>query len=99
MSDKNIRVRTTSSSERPASSRARRTTPNASRVCAWASPTSRTSPSTVEVEPDTRTHGPATTAREYGIPGVVGTREGTERIADGVRVRVDGDNGEVIVLG
>ena len=34
-----------------------------------------------------------------GIPGVVGTREATERIADGVRVRVDGDAGEVTVLG
>jgi pyruvate,water dikinase len=41
----------------------------------------------------------AIVAREYGIPGVVGTREATERIADGVRVRVDGDTGEVAVLG
>lgn len=41
----------------------------------------------------------AIVAREYGIPGVVGTRDGTERIADGVRVRVDGDAGEVTVLG
>jgi pyruvate,water dikinase len=41
----------------------------------------------------------AIVAREYGIPGVVGTREGTERIADGARVRVDGDAGEVTVLG
>src|SRR5262249_23721797 len=40
----------------------------------------------------------AIVAREYGIPGVVGTREATERIADGVRVRVDGDAGEVTVL-
>lgn len=32
-------------------------------------------------------------------PGVVGTREATERIADGVLVRVDGDAGEVTVLG
>jgi phosphohistidine swiveling domain-containing protein len=38
-------------------------------------------------------------AREYGIPGVVGTRDGTQRIADGSRVRVDGDAGEVTVLG
>jgi len=37
-------------------------------------------------------------SREYGIPGVVGTREATERIADGVLVRVDGDAGEVTVL-
>ncbi len=40
----------------------------------------------------------AIVAREYGIPGVVGTREATERIADGARVRVDGDSGEVTVL-
>jgi pyruvate,water dikinase len=41
----------------------------------------------------------AIVAREYGIPGVVGTREATERIEDGVLVRVDGDAGEVTVLG
>ena len=41
----------------------------------------------------------AIVAREYGIPGVVGTREGTERIGDGALVRVDGDAGEVTVLG
>jgi phosphohistidine swiveling domain-containing protein len=37
----------------------------------------------------------AIVAREYGIPGVVGTRNGTDLIADGSRVRVDGDAGEV----
>src|SRR5207237_9660673 len=37
----------------------------------------------------------AIVAREYGIPGVVGTREATDRIADGTRVRVDGTAGEV----
>jgi pyruvate,water dikinase len=41
----------------------------------------------------------AIVAREYGIPGVVGTREATERINDGDRLRVDGDAGEVTVLG
>jgi phosphohistidine swiveling domain-containing protein len=41
----------------------------------------------------------AIVSREYGIPGVVGTREATDRIANGVRVRVDGDAGEVTVLG
>jgi pyruvate,water dikinase len=41
----------------------------------------------------------AIVAREYGIPGVVGTREATERIVDGARVRVDGTAGEVTVLG
>jgi phosphohistidine swiveling domain-containing protein len=29
---------------------------------------------------------------------VVGTRDATERIADGTRVRVDGDSGSVTVL-
>jgi rifampicin phosphotransferase len=41
----------------------------------------------------------AIVAREYGIPGVVGTREATELIPDGARVRVDGEAGEVVVLG
>ena len=41
----------------------------------------------------------AIVAREYGIPGVVGTREATGLIPDGTRVRVDGDAGEVSVLG
>lgn len=40
----------------------------------------------------------AIVSREYGIPGVVGTREATERIRNGMRVRVDGDKGEVTVL-
>ena len=40
----------------------------------------------------------AIVAREYGIPGVVGTREATGRITDGARVRVDGTAGEVTVL-
>ncbi|HET8559454.1 MAG TPA: PEP-utilizing enzyme [Marmoricola sp.] len=40
----------------------------------------------------------AIVAREYGIPGVVGTRSATDRISDGVRLRVDGDRGEVTVL-
>ena len=35
----------------------------------------------------------AIVAREYGIPGVVGTRDATDRIPDGTRVRVDGDAG------
>ena len=37
-------------------------------------------------------------SREYGIPSVVGTREGTGLIPDGGRVRVDGGAGEVAVL-
>jgi pyruvate,water dikinase len=34
-------------------------------------------------------------AREYGLPAVVGTEEATARIADGDRIEVDGDAGEV----
>ncbi len=41
----------------------------------------------------------AIVAREYGIPGVVGTKEATALIPDGARVRVDGTSGEVHVLG
>lgn len=40
----------------------------------------------------------AIVCREYGIPGVVGTREATKRIADGARIRVDGDAGTVRLL-
>jgi pyruvate,water dikinase len=41
----------------------------------------------------------AIVAREYGIPGIVGTREATRLIPDGARVRVDGATGEVRLLG
>lgn len=41
----------------------------------------------------------AIVSREYGIPGVVGTRDATQLIPDGAQVRVDGDAGEVTVLG
>ena len=40
----------------------------------------------------------AIVAREYGIPGVVGTRAATSLIPDGARIRVDGSVGEVHVL-
>ena len=41
----------------------------------------------------------AIVAREYGIAGVVGARDATSRIADGAWVSVNGDTGEVTVLG
>jgi pyruvate,water dikinase len=41
----------------------------------------------------------AIVAREYGIPGVVGTKQATELIPDGARVVVDGTRGEIRVLG
>ena len=41
----------------------------------------------------------AIVAREYGIPAVVGTTEGTTVLRDGTRVRVDGTTGEVRVIG
>jgi pyruvate,water dikinase len=40
----------------------------------------------------------AIVAREYGLPAVVGTFDGTERIRTGQRVRVNGDTGVVTVL-
>jgi pyruvate,water dikinase len=41
----------------------------------------------------------AIVSREYGIPGVVGTRDATTLIPDGALVRVAGDSGEVQVMG
>jgi pyruvate,water dikinase len=43
-------------------------------------------------------HG-AIVAREYGIPAVMGTRIGTRMIQTGQRVVVDGDAGEVRIVG
>jgi pyruvate,water dikinase len=40
----------------------------------------------------------AIVTREFGIPGVVGTRTATQRIKDGARVRVDGRRGIVELL-
>jgi phosphoenolpyruvate synthase/pyruvate phosphate dikinase len=40
----------------------------------------------------------AIVAREYGIPGIVGTKVATTTIADGARIRVDGSTGEVRLL-
>lgn len=40
----------------------------------------------------------AIVSREYGIPGVVGTRHATKRIPDGATIRIDGLKGEVILL-
>jgi pyruvate,water dikinase len=40
----------------------------------------------------------AIVSREFGIPGVVGTKTATAAIPDGAQVQVDGDNGEVTVL-
>jgi phosphohistidine swiveling domain-containing protein len=40
----------------------------------------------------------AIVAREYGIPGIVGSRTATSSIVDGARVRVDGDAGTVEMI-
>ena len=37
-------------------------------------------------------------AREYGIPAVLGTGNGTRLIEHGQRISVDGDNGTVTIL-
>ena len=42
---------------------------------------------------------PAIVSREYGIPGVVGTRDATALISDGALVEVDGAAGEARVVG
>ncbi|MFZ5480128.1 MAG: phosphoenolpyruvate synthase [Myxococcota bacterium] len=44
------------------------------------------------------THG-AVIAREYGLPAVVGVPDATRRIVDGQRIRVNGTEGYVEVLG
>lgn len=36
-------------------------------------------------------------AREYGIPAVVGTREGTKLIPEGAMVTVDGEAGTITI--
>lgn len=41
----------------------------------------------------------AVVAREFMIPGVVGTGNATKMIKEGDRIRVDGDNGIVTILG
>lgn len=41
----------------------------------------------------------AIVAREFSVPAVVGAGDATQRIPDGARVRVDGDAGEVTVVG
>jgi pyruvate,water dikinase len=38
----------------------------------------------------------AIVAREYGIPAVMATTDGTTRLTDGQRVRVDGSLGIVV---
>ncbi|MCB1889756.1 MAG: phosphoenolpyruvate synthase, partial [Rhodocyclaceae bacterium] len=43
-------------------------------------------------------HG-AIIAREFGIPAVVGVTDATRRLASGQRLFVDGDRGEVRILG
>ena len=40
----------------------------------------------------------AIVAREYGMPAVVGTGDATRRIRTGDRIRVDGDEGVVLLL-
>merc|ERR1711862_76235 len=43
------------------------------------------------------THG-SVVAREYGIPAVVGISNATDVLKNGQRVRVDGSNGQVVIL-
>jgi pyruvate,water dikinase len=41
----------------------------------------------------------AIVCREYGLPAVTGTAFATKSIKTGMRLRVDGDNGVVTILG
>ena len=41
---------------------------------------------------------PAIVSREYGFPGIVGTRDATSRIPDGALIEIDGAAGTVTVL-
>ena len=41
---------------------------------------------------------PAIVSREYGFPGIVGTRDATTRIPDGALIEIDGDAGTARVL-
>lgn len=41
---------------------------------------------------------PAVLSREFGIPAVVGTQDGTQRIGNGDRIRVDGGKGVVEII-
>jgi len=43
------------------------------------------------------THG-AVVAREYGIPAVVGVDRATERLSTGMRIRLDGSSGQIVIL-
>jgi pyruvate,water dikinase len=43
------------------------------------------------------THG-AVVAREYGIPAVVGVHQATTRFETGMRIRLDGSTGEILIL-
>jgi len=43
------------------------------------------------------THG-AVVAREYGIPAVVGVTSATSTLKTGQRIRLNGSNGEIMLL-
>jgi rifampicin phosphotransferase len=52
----------------------------------------------VVVDTGTAASHAAIVAREYGIPAVMGTMDGTQRLTDGQHVQVDGNRGLVWVL-
>jgi len=43
------------------------------------------------------THG-SVVAREYGIPAVVGVHQATQKLKDGLRIRIDGTTGKIVIL-
>ena len=50
----------------------------------------------VVVDTGTAASHAAIVAREYGIPAVMGTMDGTQRLTDGPHVQVDGNRGLVL---
>jgi pyruvate,water dikinase len=44
------------------------------------------------------THG-SVVAREYGIPAVVGVTQATQRLKTGQRIRLDGTQGKILLIG
>jgi phosphoenolpyruvate synthase/pyruvate phosphate dikinase len=50
----------------------------------------------VVVDTGTAASHAAIVAREYGIPAVMGTMDGTQRLTDGQQVQVDGNRGLVL---
>jgi pyruvate,water dikinase len=43
------------------------------------------------------THG-SVVAREYGIPAIVGVHQATQRLKNGLKIRMDGTSGKIVIV-